>query len=153
MNSFANNTYIRYRLATQNAVGLGPYSTPLTILTARTPLQPATPTLYSVAYNSITIKWTLITLYASTGREPITNYKIQYNSIPNPLDPNPYTDLAIVANNISSYTHSISGPFPTNLNRSAYYVRYRVVPENNVGWGIESFDLNVLTDTYPRQED
>lgn len=35
---FPNNTYYRFRLATKNGVGLGPYTPVITILSARTPL-------------------------------------------------------------------------------------------------------------------
>lgn len=52
---FRNNTYFRFRLVTKNGVGYGPYTPIVSILTARTPLRPLTPTVVSIAFNSIKI--------------------------------------------------------------------------------------------------
>ena len=150
--SFANNTYLRYRLASINGVGMSAYST-TTILTARSPLPPSAPTIVFTTYNSIKIQWALITDYDQSGRDTITNYKVQYNSNPFPnLEATyPWVDIATVSAATSQYTYSISSPFPTYTNRSEYDARFRVLALNGVGWGMTSNDLYVETCTYPRQ--
>jgi hypothetical protein len=80
------------------------------------------------------------------GRDPVINYKLQYDS----NNGSGYSDLVTLGPTVTSYTHSMATPFPANTDRSNYYVKYRVIAINGVGQGIPSNDLLVLTDTYPR---
>lgn len=59
--------------------------------------------------------------------------------------------MTTVATTVLTFTHVLSVPFPANIDRSPYNVRYRVTAENGVGFGIPSDDLLVTTDTYPKK--
>jgi len=45
----------------------------------------------------------------------------------------------------------LTTPFPATTDRVDFNVRYRTVASNGIGYGIESPDLLVVTDTYPRK--
>lgn len=150
-NSFANNTVFRYRLKAMNGVGYGPYSDELSVTSDRTPLQMAVPTHGTVTPSSIIVNWVLLTLYDDIGRDPITNYKVQYRAAVT----DSWTDLTTTDSTTTTYTHNLAtgSVFPANTDRSDYNVQYRVLGCNQVGWGIESLELSVVTDTFPRQMD
>jgi len=80
------------------------------------------------------------------GRDVVINYLLQYDS----NDGSGYSNLTVVGSSVTTYTHSLSVAFPAFANRSSYYVKYRVAAINNVGLGIYSNDLSVLTATYPK---
>jgi len=141
-----NNTVVRYRIRSKNGVGYGPYSPCTSITTDRTPLQPLAPTNGEVTYNSIQLAWVIFTTDTDMGRDPVINYKLQYDS----NNGTGYNDLVTLSSTATSYTHTLTTPFPANADRSNYYVKYRVIAINGVGNGIPSPDLLVLTDTYPR---
>jgi len=60
-------------------MGLGPYSTPLVIISDRTPLKVIGLTLNSVTSNRIDISWSALVSFEDTGRDPIIYYKVEYH--------------------------------------------------------------------------
>jgi hypothetical protein len=77
---FLINTQYNIQVGAINGVGLGTYSTSLTILTDNVPVRMNTPVedpITNATY--ISISWTGITLDADTGRDPIIYYKLEWN--------------------------------------------------------------------------
>jgi hypothetical protein len=52
---------------------------------------------------------------------------------------------------VTTFTHTLTVPFPANHDQSNYYVSYRVTAINSVGEGQASTNLDVLTETFPKQ--
>jgi hypothetical protein len=105
----------------------------------------ATPTNGTVTAKTISVSWAALTGNENIGRDPLTNYKLQYND-----GTGTWVDVTTLSTSVLTYTHTLSNPFPANADRSDYYVRYRVMAKNGVGFGIPSYDLAVVTNTYPR---
>lgn len=141
--NFPNNTNFRFRLKSKNGVGFGPYSTPTTITSDRTPLQPLPPTNGTVTPTSIEVSWTALTEFEARGRDTILNYLLEY------FDGTDWSTVIEVDANTFTHTHEIPSGFPANTDRSDYFVKYRVSAKNGIGYGILSPELSVLTDTYP----
>lgn len=146
---FPNNTVLRYRTRAKNGVGFGNYSDPLVITTDRAPLIMATPTNGTVKPKSIKVYWTFLTGLDSNnndnnGRSPLTNYKLECNT------GSGWETIKIAGTNVNDYTHKVSDNFPANVDRSPYYIKYRVSGVNDVGDGIPSLELLVASDTYPK---
>ncbi len=95
---------------------------------------------------SIKISWDAFTLDADTGRDPIIYYKVEYFSNSTGAV---WTELTTSGSTSTSFTHTLSTPFPANQDQSDYYVSYRVTAINNVGAGPVSSNFDVLTKTYP----
>ena len=126
-------------------MGYSNYSTVLTILTCRTPLIVITPTLINADWNKIDLSWPALTTHEDTGRTPITYYKLEYND-----GVNGWVEITSSASpTVTSFNHTLAVPFPANIDRTPYIVKYRVTGYNTVGVGITSMELSVVTDTYP----
>ncbi len=108
----------------------------------------AVPTSGTVTAKSIVVSWTTLTSDADMGGDTIINYKLQYNEN---LATSTWSDVVTLGPTVTTYTHTLTTNFPANADRTDHNVKYRVVAANNVGWGIESDPLEVLTDTYPKQ--
>lgn len=147
--SFANNTYFRYRMAARNGIGMGSYSDPITIISDRTPLQMASPTNGSISPLTIQIYWSDLVRYQETGRDPLTNYKVEYLSD----ETTGWAQILETTPTTLSFLHTSATILPCNVDRSNYYVKYRVSAKNGVGYGMLSEDLLVLTDTFPKKMD
>jgi hypothetical protein len=52
---------------------------------------------------------------------------------------------------VTTFTYTLSSPFPANQDQSDHYVSFRVTAINNVGEGPVSTNLDVLTKTFPKQ--
>lgn len=78
--TFSNNTDLRFRLRAKNGVGFGNYSDPITVKTDRTPLIMESPEHGTVLPDSIILNWAALTGYENIGRDPLVNYKLEYNS-------------------------------------------------------------------------
>lgn len=145
--SFANNTYFRYRMAARNGIGMGTYSDPITILSDRTPLEMASPTNGSITPLTIQIYWTALTGYENTGRDPLTNYKVEYLRD----EATGWAEILQTTTSTLSFLHTSATILPCNVDRSNYFVKYRLSAKNGVGYGMLSPNLLVLTDTYPKK--
>jgi hypothetical protein len=89
-------------VAAINGVGLGAFSTSLTILTDNVPVRMNTPVEDpSTNASMISISWTGITLDADTGRDPIIYYRLEWNQGA-PI--NIWQELSSPGNLIFSYT-------------------------------------------------
>lgn len=77
------------------------------------------------------------------GRDVITNYLLEYH------DGTSWSTVTEVDSLTDTYVHTLSVPFPANVDRSDFIVKYRVSAKNSIGYGIISSELTVVTCTYP----
>lgn len=141
-----------------NGVGYGVSSPEVTITADALPTKMPTPTTTSVAYNSIVVAWTALTLDADTGRDPIVYYSLEFfdrlcltdatKTCTNNLDAadGSWTELTSFSSSplALSKAHTSATKFAEN---SIY--NYQVRAKNGVGWGPYSTIINVLTPGRP----
>ncbi len=96
----------------------------------------------------IEVKWDSLSDYEDYGRDPITYYKLEYNDNTAVGVWIELTSSAVAA--VTSFKHQLTVPFPANIDMSDHFVKYRVYGRNQVGTGIASSELLVLTRTYPK---
>lgn len=146
---FPPNKDYRYRVRARNWQGDGLYSDILTIQTDDIPIQGRNLALVSVLPKEIQVSWDAFTIDADTGRDPIIYYRLEY------LDNAPSASWEEVTSDsvspVTTFTHTLTVPFPANHDQSNYYVSYRVTAINSVGEGQASTNLDVLTETFPKQ--
>ena len=95
------------------------------------------------------MSWDAFTLDVDTGRDPIVYYRLEYFS-----NATLATWLEItseLAAPVTTFTYTLSSPFPANQDQSDHYVSFRVTAINNVGEGPVSTNLDVLIKTFPKQ--
>lgn len=76
---FTQNFAFKYRVAASNAVGMGAYSTELSVTTDDVPVAVKNFALVSVAPKTIKVSWDEQTLETETGRDTVTYYKLEYH--------------------------------------------------------------------------
>jgi hypothetical protein len=148
---FTKNTIFKYRVAASNSVGMGAYSSELSITTDNIPNAVPNFVNTTVSPRQIKLSWSALTLDSVTGRDEVTYYKLEYHD--NKATTTLWTELtASTSAAVTTFTHDVVSPFPANLDQSDYTVKYRISATNGVGYGPIT-ELGVVTKTYPRKMD
>lgn len=149
---FSMHTVFKYRVAATNGVGMGAYSSELSITTDTIPNAVPDFMKVSVAHRKIQLSWSALTDPTVTGRDPVTYYKLEYHD--NKPTTTSWTELtSSTLTAVTSFDHIISlsdPPFPANINQADYSVKYRVSAMNGVEYG-PTTEITVVTKTYPRK--
>ena len=148
MNPFPANTdrtdyQVKYRIVASNGVGYGIESDDTQVLTSTFPAKMATVNIDGdITPLSIKIDWIrLTTSEADTGRDPITNYQLEWLPITTPATTT-WTVLTTAPETDSSLT--VTSGFTIN---TKYQIRVTAI--NGVGLGQYSDVLEILTDNVP----
>lgn len=94
-------------------MGMGAYSSVLSITTDGYPEQVQNVALVSVAPLTINVKWDALTTDTQMGRDSITYYKLEYHD--NQASTTVWTELTSSSNAaVTLFTHTVATPFPAN---------------------------------------
>jgi len=78
--NWAFDTTYYFRVRAKNAVGFGPYSSPLTVAMPSKPVAAPTLSLVSESLTSIVLQWTAITTAADLGNNPLLYYQLEWST-------------------------------------------------------------------------
>lgn len=142
---FTPNTNVYYKICPENGIGMDRCSPELSVLTDNFPqfMNPPATTDLNIHPTWIYLTWTGISTEAHTGRDPIIFYDLQWDE---GTTKTTWTSLILESAGLkTAFNHTSATIFPNDTK-----LYYRLRAKNNVGYGPQSTEYEVLTDRTPQ---